>query len=1130
MLHIITGRIGSGKTYEVHKLIAGQVNNGETGITLIVPEQFSFATEKMMLERLGAAGFSCVDIFSFSRLAEKLVPPAFLAGKKPLNSTARTALMGMALDEVKDKLTLFGNLCDNPSVVSSFLSVRNEMKTGCVTTDMLRKAASSLRTSNINLSKKLEDICLVTDAYDAEESRSYFDSSDIMDYLCDVLDETRYFTGRCVYIDSFRGFTAQELKVIEKMLRDAKAVYVTLTMNEPGEVPDTDLFAHTESTRQKLVSLAAKAGTGVAKPLNLSLGNKFCNFPHDIPSKLPPELKALEKNLFDPLAGEYSGSCEGITVCTSPDIYAECELVACTVKKLIREEGYRCRDIAIIARMIDGYEMPMRSALRKCGVSVFEDRRRGVSSSPLMNFVMSAVSVAAHGFTSESVFRHLKTGLTDLSGDEIALLENYVYLWQMSNRKWKTEWTEHPHGFGAEMTEDDIAELKSINELRARAVAPLEKFSKSLDGADAEKCIKAIMELIRNSGAKEKLRELALSLDADGDTLGAAEQERLWDTLISVLDTLADISKGRKYDAKSLEQVLELMLGTETLGKIPSGLDEVTLGSADRIRLVAPKVVFVVGANLGAFPLAAGGVSALTDRDRSILLNELDIELASFGQKHLAEEKLITYSAFCCAGEKLFLSYISNGSEGGEPAEPVSTVLRLFPECKKLDYACLQAKMPEYFVESREYAFRRMAATARHPEKLWYALHGYFENDSEYAGKTRALENLGDRKHRITDGDAAVKLFGKSMNLSASRIDTFYGCRFRYFCRYGLNASPRKQAEIDQLQKGTINHYVLENLLKSHIDNDITECTAEELKSEIHEILYEYLDRFLGGKEGKSARFMHNFRLIENTLCEVVIRLSAEFRVSAFRPTDFELKIGDGCPIPAYTPELDGGGQIKISGSVDRVDCAEVNGKKYFRVVDYKLSGKKFSLANAINGLNLQMLLYMFAIAKNGGPYMGEANPSGVLYYASCSKVVSAERDANEEAIKKAKFGSDKTKSSGIFIDDILVLNAMENGLEGVFIPVKESSKGLSGLLISLEKLGKLSERLDRLITGMAEELHEGHIAAEPLIGTDKKSPCAYCDYKAVCFWEESIEPEPLDITDKEALSMLGGEEENCDE
>ena len=69
MLYLVKGRAGSGKTRLLRQNIQEIIKNKSSRPLLLVPEQFSFDTERSMLSFLGPADLKKVDIFSFTRLA-----------------------------------------------------------------------------------------------------------------------------------------------------------------------------------------------------------------------------------------------------------------------------------------------------------------------------------------------------------------------------------------------------------------------------------------------------------------------------------------------------------------------------------------------------------------------------------------------------------------------------------------------------------------------------------------------------------------------------------------------------------------------------------------------------------------------------------------------------------------------------------------------------------------------------------------------------------------------------------------------------------------------------------------------------------------------------------------------------
>ncbi|MBQ3006588.1 MAG: PD-(D/E)XK nuclease family protein [Clostridia bacterium] len=1121
MLYLILASQGGGKTTHIMNLIGQFSAGGHKKLTLIVPEQFSFMSEKIMLERIGARAMADIDVLSFTSLGEKLVGKPAFHERRRLDDSAKAVLMRMALESVKDKLCLYGSHTSRKSVISEFVALSSEFKQNAVSTDAVRLALATEENSLLKM--KLSDIVTVLDAYDAMTEGSYFNPDDLLTELYEVLPESDYFKDRLVFIDAFRGFTAQEYKVIAEMMKKSTAVYVTLcTDNLNNDDDETDLFAHTKRTAKRLIETAKKNGVAVAKPQYLSMRSKFNNFPPQFSKYNAPELAALEKELFSPSPNVYEDESGAITLCKAADAYEECEYIACTAKKLIRENGYRCRDIAVIARDSSSYEAPLRGALKKCGISVFEDSRQPVDVSPVVALVSSAVNIAASGFDTESLMRCLKTGLAGIDTQEISDVENYAYLWKINGSAWLRDFEQNPKGFGEECGDEEQAELDYLNSVRKKIISPLYSLREALKDTDGEGAAKAIFEFLEKVDAAENIRSLARLLDSQGETGLALELERMWDTVIDLLDSLETLLRGRNVTAAEVADMLELMLGVQTVGSLPQGLDEITIGSADRIRTVAPKVVFIAGANNGVFPAVPFSGNALTDKDRR-KMSELGIGLSDFGEYKLAEEKLIAYNAFCCASDRLYVCCPEKNMKGEalSPSELYTKIKTLFPECNEI---AAREQDGMYFVEGKELAFEQLAKNKNAANSLYASLSECFEGDGEYEGRIAALDRAsGMRSFKIEDKNAAERLFGKDMYISASRVESYYKCPFAYFCRYGIKAMPRKVAELDPMQRGNVIHYALERLLTDFEKEKLVGMSRQELMDFFSGLLEEYLMSKLDGAN-RSERFVYLFNKLVISICDVAQRLIKELSLSSFTPVDFELPIGSDGEIPPYEVRTQNG-RIIISGAVDRVDEAIINDKKYIRVVDYKSSGKEFALSDVVQGLNMQMFIYLFTLWQNGTKKYGDFTPAGVLYYPANSPLVSAERGTSDEDIEAER--QKKCRMNGIILNDNDVITAMDETKSGLFVPARFKGGEFSGSLIGPSQLEKLKKKADDVLTEMADALHSGEIPAIPAYGKSYEKVCEYCDYKSVCSYEENIPVRELnDCRTDEVIEILMKEDE----
>ena len=115
--------------------------------------------------------------------------------------------------------------------------------------------------------------------------------------------------------------------------------------------------------------------------------------------------------------------------------------------------------------------------------------------------------------------------------------------------------------------------------------------------------------------------------------------------------------------------------------------------------------------------------------------------------------------------------------------------------------------------------------------------------------------------------------------------------------------------------------------------------------------------------------------------------MSNEFKNCDFEAKAFELSIDKDGEVKPQALPLESGGSIQIRGSIDRVDVYDFNGEKYVRVIDYKSGVKKFKLSDILDGLNLQMFVYLFALCDDKNAALNGV-PAGVLYMHAARNIL----------------------------------------------------------------------------------------------------------------------------------------------
>jgi len=574
-----------------------------------------------------------------------------------------------------------------------------------------------------------------------------------------------------------------------------------------------------------------------------------------------------------------------------------------------------------------------------------------------------------------------------------------------------------------------------------------------------------------------------------------------YDELMRIFDSIVNACGDEAINRQTFTEILKLALNTGDIGITPQTLDEVTFGSADRIRPSRPKIAFILGANQGVFPKIVKNSGILSLADRKTLVKDFNIVIADNSLESVIDEEYLVYSSLCCASEKLYVTCNSQ-SLVGESAEP-SAFFQLL--AKKLD--CNEVFEPSDKLTAdnlpqtaksafSEYCLKKVkfpdqAATIK--EAL---LDSEFSADIDYCDA--ALE---DKPLEIT-AQNAESLYGKDIKMSASRFDTYNRCHFSYFCKYGLALKKLQPAEFDVMQRGTIVHYVLEKAVTDHLDV-LKQNNAEELNKLCDRLIDEYLDSVKGFRNVQTKYTDFLVYRIARSLKEVLLHVANEISQSEFKPTACELKIGgEGVPL-----ELEhSNGKIIFSGSIDRVD--EYNG--YIRVVDYKTGSRTFKLPDVLFGLNLQMLIYLYAITRGKG--LNDRAAAGILYQP-------AKRDVNEKGLAM----------NGLLQADPTLIEAMEKGTNGEFVPKMTIAKNgtidsRQSSFVDTAVFIEIFNHIERMAKKTGDELLAGDIKISPIDGRDSPA-CKYCDFASICGIENKTPNKVPSMTNKEVLETLVKEE-----
>lgn len=1073
MLRLIIGPARTGKTTMIMNEIKDRCQAGGEGLYLIVPDQYSHMAERMMCSVCGNTASLHGEVLTFHSLASRILSETGNASCVAVNNAGRMLMMSRALQTALPDLSVFCRRTGNASFVRELVETASELKNACITSDDLKK--SSLRAES-PLAEKLADLSLIVEMYWSLFDASRIDPDDKLQMAADVLGNSSFSSGASIWIDGFRDFSARQLEMIRRLLSYQADITVGLTCDSLSSV--SDVFEITRRTAAQLISIADSCGVKVITEVFRRGGD------------LSDSFQVLERVLSGQQikAEGYDGS---ISVVRASNLAEECEFAASKVLELVRN-GYRWQDISVLFGSWDQYRAIGKNIFSKYGIPVYTNEKTDLLMLPPAALISSAVNVIFSGWEYTNVFRYLKTGIPDITREECDKLENYVLQWNIRGSMWYSDdpWTMSPEGFKEKESDGDPSELDELNDIRRRAAGPLIELQSALTAAETvcEKltAIYSFLELIR---LPEKIEETAAGYEDAGEFQMSDTYRQAWDSIIDAMDQFYAVSGDTVYDLGEFLSLWELVLSQYSIGTIPPSVDTVTLSDFERVRKRGTKCLIILGTSDDAIPRLTSSGGIFSDYERDVLISAgLALRLST--SSRIAADIFDTYSTLMLPEDRLILSWTSSDLKGSEKRP--SPVLQQVCEC--LGITPLSADPSSFRLASRipcvEQALIEPYSTAG---KMCLS-------DREMNGRLKSALSAVDLFRGSLSPDSAKALYGETVSLTASRIEKFYSCRYQYFLKYGLKAKPRAKAELDPIEIGLFLHKVFENTISEIKGLGGFKSVSDELCADLtRKHVKEYADSVLFGAVSRSGRIRYLVDRIASDAVQIMLEMAGEFRNSDFEPLDFELSISENGILS--TPD-DPHESLKLNtyGIVDRVDGWVHDGRLYLRVVDYKTGKKSFSFTDVWNGIGIQMLIYLFALERNGSAYYKQdIVPAGILYIPARDAVISVSRGASDQEIRKER--TKQIRRSGLVLADDDVLNAMENGSDKRYVPVKLSKDGVytGDSLVTLEKLGKLAVHIGKLLKKAGNELLSGSIKADPYCKGSQKDACRFCDFKQVC-------------------------------
>lgn len=1082
---IIYGRAGTGKSEYCYREIAQKIKK-ENKILIITPEQFSFTAEKKLMDAIDTQAVFNAEVVTLSRMAYRVISEIGGKNETNLSKCGKAMLIYSILSNNKNELKFLGKTDENVDMLDTAIT---EFKKHGISVEQLKQEIENQE--DIYLKNKLQDLNVVYSGFEEQLAGKYIDETDLLTILAENIDKTDMFKDAVIYIDEFAGFTSQEYHIIEKLIQIAKQVTITICTDGLHEIknPDTDIFYSNEVTVTKLLEVAQNCDVKIEE-IKLEETYRFKN----------SELKHLEKNLYENKPQKYNSQIKNIQLFLAKNQYSEIEEVARNVLKLVRDEGYRYRDISIITKNIATYSSLARAIFDKYDIPIFIDENRDLNQNIVIQYILGILEIFIKNWSYEAVFNYIKTGFSNIEEDDIFKLEKYCLKWGIKQNKWKKEFT-----YG-NYEEKDKADIERLEQIRKDLVTPLMNLKYKIDeNKTVEGISKAIYEFLVEQQIYEKVQIKIQELNEIGQIDLANEYESSIQTIIEILDEIVLVFKDDKITIDKYNQILKIGFKNSSLTKIPGTQDQVIMGDVDRSRSHKVKAIFIIGLNDGEFPSVRKDEGFLNDADREVL-KQNGIELAKGTIDKLYEDSFNIYKAFTTAEEKLYLLYSSSDMQGKalRPSMLINKIKKIYPMLQEQsDVIERRSEILNKKTTYEELIINLNKLKEQDSiEKLWYYIYDYYQKNSEWNEKLKqslkGLEytNIPDK----IDQNNIDRLYGNTLITSISKLERYRSCPFSYYLQYGLKIKPQEELKIQTLNTGTFIHEVIDEFFGTvrEVGIKLEEITEEQLS----EIINKIIDSKLGQNKNYIFTSTAKYRALVIRL-KKIIKKALKYIIgtivqSRFEVLGTEVEFGEKGKYKPIRLTLEDGKRIEIIGKIDRIDTAQGEDGKYLRIIDYKSSAKNIDLNEVYAGLQIQLLTYLDAACKEE-----DLMPAGVLYFSMLEQMIKSDKKLEQEEIEEKIRANFKMK--GLILADVKVVKLHDKNLQNgnsALVPAyigKEgelSEKKTSG--VTAEQFNDLQKYMYTIIKQISKEILGGNIDLKPYY-KDKKTPCKYCDYKSIC-------------------------------
>lgn len=1083
MLNLFAARENIDKERFIYENIVGET-------FVLVPNQYTLVAEEQALRHMGVDCLFDVEILSMNRLGLRMLTEQGTESVTMLDKYGRFMLLNKLIGEHIDDFDIFRRSAGKITFTSMLNDFISEFKQQDCTLDEIAEMLDGDDTDPL-LKAKLEELRGVIEAYEEAIKGKYTDSEDYITMYVDAIRESRLIEGKTIWIYGYDSITPKFTTAMLELAKKAKSVNFIVNMS------DFDLD-------EQLVRMLRRMG----EEQGVAVSYEEISKEYEIPKS--ETIRRIERGLWnDSLSEEEIRDNstflpEDLTVVSAANPYYEAESAAAYIWHLIRDLGYRMRDIQIIANDEGMMQPIIHRTFEEYGLPVFMDSSRNITDTAAVSFIVNLLWFIVYKRSSDYLFAMLKTGLAGTDDSVTEDLENYVRNYHIRGTMW-----DKPFKYG----EDALG-----SELFAKLETAREEIMSKVSGLDDCFKLKTVGEfvpafrkyLIDVWQLEEKVETAANEEEEQGLHDEAQRNIQSYNKALDMLDQIVEIMGDSELDPAQFTDIYVSGLTSVEVGVIPPAVDGLSMGTMIRTRPRPVRAAVILGANEGTLPLSPSP-EGLFSVDEKEYFKEKGFALGSLDDIKMNEENAAMYRMLSKPSEKLYISWAATDADGNDASvsSVIESLMTLFPKLKEDGLIHKDAVSEGWgstflcggevadLIDSPEESLRQLMGRLKDrnftgPDALTKALLRWYQ-DNRPEELNLMLEAAADENVPAALGrNVAGRLFGRadgSLVLSASSIGGYFDCPFKFFVDRGLRPREEREFTGDPRSIGDAYHECLmrvaqrilkdKELLKAAIEDD------DELERIVSEELDKIADEYRGGlfiSTGNEQFRMDRIREICAGAARALAKqLSAESVTDAVFEESFGRK-GRFEPIHFKVGESD----VYVEGKIDRSDFLDVGGSDRVRIIDYKTGGDTLDIWKMRNGYKMQLMIYMISASS------GEYEPAGMFYFNIKDPIEAVDsKSVKQVAAIMDRDPGDLYKLKGKYIDEPGVLTSMPSDV--ITGGKSEKDRGMSRE--EYEEVRK--EVLDR-IEETAEGILKGAIDIRPL-KEGRGLVCANCTYRPIC-------------------------------